>query len=233
MARRLERSNSTLTQFPGPVSFEKQGDLKSNAITPPKRNQLDDHQRLQSRKRIHREEQSDSDTTSDDAGKFSNDMRSRRLPPKLSPIESLFVPEEICSPEEPPLDLLPLRRASPWQYYTKVYRRELGGSVVVASKVPATFELFAVKCTAGSEVNDQAQALRQIRHENFLTCFEIFAYENAVFTVSECMAISLTDLNGCAIPPTEVQVATIVHEVSCCYQNSLGFDVKVVGANGT
>ncbi|KAH6698235.1 kinase-like domain-containing protein, partial [Leptodontidium sp. MPI-SDFR-AT-0119] len=102
---------------------------------------------------------------------------------------------------------------SPWHYYTKAYRRELGGSVVVASKVPATFELFAVKCTAGSEVNDQAQTLRQIRHENFLTCIEIFAYENAVFTVSECMAISLTDLNGSAIPPNEIQVATIVYEV--------------------
>jgi hypothetical protein len=233
MAHRLERSNSTLTQFLGPVSFEKQGDLKSHAITPPKKNQHDDHQRPRSRKRIHREEQSDSDTTSDDAGKFINDMRSRRLPPKLSPIDSLFVPQEICSPEEPSLDLLPLRRASPWHYYTKAYRRELGGSVVVASKLPATFELFAVKCTAGSEVNDQAHTLRQIRHENFLTCIEIFAFENAVYTVSECMAISLTDLNGSAIPPNEIQVATIAHEVSCYYQNSLGFDVKVVGANGT
>ncbi|KAH6704268.1 kinase-like domain-containing protein [Leptodontidium sp. MPI-SDFR-AT-0119] len=213
MAGRLERSNSTATQFPGPVSFEKQEDLESHAITPPKRNQHDDHQRPQSRKRTHREVQSDSDTANNDDSKFIDDMRSHRLPPKLSPIDSLFVPQEIRSVEEPSPDLLPLRRASPWHYYTKVYRRELGGPVVVASKVPATFELFAVKCAAGSKVNDQAQTLRQIRHENFLTCIEIFAYEGAVFTVSEYMAISLTDLNGSAVPPNEIQVATIAHEV--------------------
>ena len=106
-------------------------------------------------------------------------------------------------------------------------------SVVVASRVPATFELFVVKYTAGSEVNDQAQTLRQIRHENFLTCIEIFAYENAIYTISECMAISLMDLNGSALPPNETQVATIAHEVSCYYPNSLGFGVNVVGANGT
>jgi hypothetical protein len=52
------------------------------------------------------------------------------------------------------LDFLLLRRALLWHYYTKAYRRELGGLVVVASKVPATFELFAIKCIARSEVND-------------------------------------------------------------------------------
>ncbi|KAH8772387.1 kinase-like domain-containing protein [Hyaloscypha finlandica] len=118
-----------------------------------------------------------------------------RLPLELKAPESLFVPQEICSPEEPPLDSVPLRRASPWQYYTKAYRRELGASVVVACKNPATFELLAVK------------------HENFLTCYEIFVYDGAIFTVSECMAISLTDLNGSAIPPNEIQMATIIHQV--------------------
>ena len=47
------------------------------------------------------------------------------------------------------------------------------------------------------------------------------------------MAISLMDLNGSALPPNETQVATIAHEVSCYYPNSLGFGVNVVGANGT
>jgi hypothetical protein len=140
------------------------------------------------------------------------------LPPKLKAPESRFILQEICSPEEPPLDSLPLRRASPWQYYTKAYRRELGASVVVAYKNPATFELFAVKSIAGSEPNNQAQTLRQVRHENFLTYYEIFVCDNAIFTVSECMAISLTDLNGSAIPPNEIQIATIIHQVSCSYK---------------
>jgi hypothetical protein len=230
MARRLERSDSTITQFPGKIRLEKQGDATLQAIASPKRNRHDDPQSPTWRKRIRHEEQSDS---SDDAGEVVHDMLPPRLPLKLNVPESLFVPQEICSPEEPPLDSLPLRRVSPWQYYTKAYRRELGASIVVACKNPATFELFAVKCMAASEVNDQAQALREVRHENFLTCYEIFVFDNAIFTVSECMAISLTDLNGSAISPNEIQIATIIHQVSCSYHISLNFNAEEVGADGT
>ncbi|KAH6703054.1 kinase-like domain-containing protein [Leptodontidium sp. MPI-SDFR-AT-0119] len=139
-------------------------------------------------------------------GPLPRRISARLTPKKLSPPPKLKAPES-------PLDSLPLRRASPWQYYTKAYRRELGASVVVACKKPATFELFAVKCIAGSEPNDQVQNLRQVRHENFLSYHEIFVCDNAVFTVSECMAVSLTDLNGSATPPNEIQIATIVHQV--------------------
>ncbi|KAH8752339.1 kinase-like domain-containing protein, partial [Hyaloscypha sp. PMI_1271] len=98
---------------------------------------------------------------------------------------------------------------SPWYYYTKAYCRELGGgSVVVTCKNPATFELFAVKCIAGSE-----QALYEVRHENFLTCNEIFVCDDTVFTVSEYIAISLADLNRSTIPPNEIQVTIIIHKV--------------------
>ncbi len=102
---------------------------------------------------------------------------------------------EICSPEEPSLDSLPRRRASPWKYYTKAYSRELWASIVVVCKNRATFELFEVKCVAASEVNDQAQALHQVRHENFLACYKIFVCGYAIFIVSECMAITPADLS--------------------------------------
>jgi len=170
--------------------------------------------------------QSDSSIAGDSTDEVIYDTLPPRLPPKLKAPETLFVPQEIRSPEEPLLDSLPLRRASPWEYYTKAYRRELGGSVVVVCKNPATFELFAVKCIAGSEVNDKAQVLRQVRHENFLTCYEIFGLDDAIFTVSECMAISLTDLNGSAIPPNEIQIATIIHQVSFLIKSHWNLTLK-------
>lgn len=67
---------------------------------------------------------------------------------------------------------------------------------------------------AGSEVYDITQALRQVTDENFLTCCEIFEFDDAIFTVSECMVIFLTDLNGSTIPPNEIQIATIRNQVS-------------------
>jgi hypothetical protein len=85
---------------------------------------------------------------------------------------------------------------------------------------------------AGSDVNDQVRTLRQVRQENFLTCYEIFVCDDAMFTVSECMAISLTDLNGSAISPDEIQIATIIHQVSCSYHISLNFNAEEVGADG-
>ena len=233
MAHRLERSDSTKTQFLGEIRLEKQSEVALQAITSPKRNRHDDPQSPTWWKRTRHEEQPDSGKAGDDAGEVVHDMLPPRLPLKVKSPESLFVSQEICSHEEPPLYSLPLRRESPWQYYTKAYRRELGASVVVARKNPATFELFAVKCIAGSEVDDQAQTLRQVRRENFLTCYEIFVCDDAIYTVSECMAISLTDLNGSAIPPNEIQIATIIHQVRCSYQNSLAFDTEVVGAKGT
>ena len=210
---RLERSDSTATQFPGKIRFEKQGDVTLQPMISPKRKRHDDPQSSTWRKRIPHEEQSDSTTAGDNASEAVYDM----LPPKHKEPESLFVPQETYSPKEPPLDSLPLRRASPWDYYTKAYRRELGASVVIACKNPATSELYAVKCIAGSEVNDQVQTLLQVRHENFLTCYEIFVCDEALFTVSEYMAISLADLNGSAIPPNEIQIATIIHQVSFSY----------------
>ena len=116
--------------------------------------------------------------------------------------------------DEPLLNSIPLRRGSPWDYYAKAYRRELGGSVIVAYKKPTTFELFAVKGMVGSDINHRAQVIRQVRHDNFLKCYEIYALDEAIYTVSECMAISLTDLNSSAIPPNEIQIATILHQVS-------------------
>lgn len=226
MASRRERSDSAITQFPGKIELEKQWDETLQSITSPKRSQHDDLQTLASPKRIRHDKKSESNIVSDDTDEIVYETRPPRLPPKLKTPKTFFVPQETRSPEEPLLNLLPLRRASPWEYYTKVYRRELGDSVVVASRNPATFELFAVKCIVGSEVNNKAQALRQIRQENFLPCYEIFVFDDAMFTVSECMAISLTDLNGSAILPNEFQIATIIHQVSCSHQISLTLTLK-------
>ena len=143
-----------------------------------------------------------------------------RLPPKLNGPETLFVEEEPWTTEEPPLTSLPLKRGSPWEHYVKAYRRELGASVVVAYRIKVTFELFAVKDIVGSDINKRAEVLRQISHKNFVACHEIYVSGDTMFTVSECMAISLADLNGSAIPPNEAQIATIVYEASRSYQIS-------------
>jgi hypothetical protein len=90
----------------------------------------DDLQISNLRKRIRHEKRLGPSTASDDMDQVIFDTRPPRFPPKLIAHESLFVPQEIRGLEEPLLGSLPLRRASLWKYYSKIYRRELGRSVV-------------------------------------------------------------------------------------------------------
>jgi len=109
-----------------------------------------------------------------------------------------------------------LKRSSPWDSYSKDYRRELGSSVVIVYKRPTTRQLFAMKNVTGPEINHKIQVLRQVRHENFVLAYEVFLYNNMISIVFEYMAVSLVNINSSARGrPNELQVATIVHQVSC------------------
>jgi hypothetical protein len=213
MANRRERSD-IVTQFPGNIELEKQWEETLQTLPWPERTQRHD-------------DQSDICMSRDDADEVAHDMIPPRLPPKLKTAGATFVQQEIGNLGAPLL-----RRESPWEYYIKACRRELGGSIIVACKKPATFDLFAVKCIIESDVNKNAQVLRQVKHKNFLPCYEIFVSDNAIFTISEYMAISLADLNCSAIPPDEIQIATIVHQVSCLCQIPYKAATKQLGPGG-
>jgi hypothetical protein len=103
----------------------------------PVRTGHDDLQTSKLRKRIRHEKQLGPSTAGDDMDQVIFDTRPPRFPPKLMAHESLFVPQEIRGSEEPLLGFLPLRRASLWEYYSKTYRRELGGSVVNCAQEPS------------------------------------------------------------------------------------------------
>jgi hypothetical protein len=218
MAARRERSNSTITQFPGDIRLDEQRDVTPPATISPKELGF----KLRKRRYDNQPAQMAANRNIDDG--ILNVLP--RPPPKLNALDSLFVSEESPEPEESAF--LPVKRASPWEYYTKAYRRELGGSVVVACKVPATFELFAIKSMIGSDVNEKAQVLRNLQHGNILPCYEIYGLDDAIFTVSECMAISLSDLKGSAIAPSETQIATIVHQVCSACLGPLRFGTKII-----
>lgn len=111
---------------------------------------------------------------------------------------------------------LPLKQSSPWDSYSKDYRRELGSSVVIVYKKPTTRQLFAMKNVTGPEINHKIQILRQVRHKNFVLAYEVFLYNNMISIIFEYMAVSLVNINSSARGrPNELQVATIVHQVSC------------------
>lgn len=107
--------------------------------------------------------------------------------------------------------LVPVFDGSPWKSYKQDLSLELGGSVAVVHKIPATEELFTIRSISGPSAEEKLFMLRQLRHENLLISFELFSFKDEFFIVSELAAISLEELT--VARPDEVQVAAIIYQV--------------------
>ncbi|KAK0628282.1 hypothetical protein B0T17DRAFT_596903 [Bombardia bombarda] len=105
---------------------------------------------------------------------------------------------------------VPVIEGSPWKHYRNAYGLELGGSVAVVCKTPATKQLFALHSFSGSSREKKLYMLRQLKHENLLSPEEIFSFENSFYVISEYTAISLEGF--ILVRPDEVQLAAIVHQ---------------------
>jgi hypothetical protein len=101
---------------------------------------------------------------------------------------------------------------SPWMSYEKVYRVELGGSVAVAYRKPNTGKQFTVRSVSATD--DKMRLILGLDDENLLCPYEVFKFEDAFYTISEHMAVSLNHFIGCDEPPSEAQLAAIARQVS-------------------
>ena len=111
MARRLERPDSPVTEFPGNIRLQKQWDVALQVITSPKGNSHDEPQSPMWRKRIRHEEQPDSGTAGGDASEVVYDTlltstntkaegtrisfcTTRNMQPRKAPAIILLAPEK-------------------------------------------------------------------------------------------------------------------------------------------
>jgi len=109
--------------------------------------------------------------------------------------------------------LVPIFDGSPWKSYKQHLSLELGGSIAVVYKIPATKELFTIRSVSGPRAEEKLFLLRQLRHKNLLVSLELFSFKDELFIVSEFAAISLEELT--VARPDEVQLAAIISQV--CY----------------
>jgi serine/threonine protein kinase len=99
------------------------------------------------------------------------------------------------------------------------YSLELGGSIAVVQRKPATKELFIVRSFSGPNTSEKLSFLRQLQHDNVLLSHQIFSFKDVFYIVSEYMAISLEELT--IARPDKPQLATIIHQVSHSYLGRL------------
>ena len=101
--------------------------------------------------------------------------------------------------------------ASPWSFYERAYRIELGGPVAVVYKLDAGDQYILNSISAP---DDQIRLLCRLSHENLVQIYEVFRFKDVLYTISEHMAISLNHFIGCDKLLNEAQVATISSQVS-------------------
>ncbi|KAI9772441.1 MAG: hypothetical protein M1840_000644 [Geoglossum simile] len=115
------------------------------------------------------------------------------------------------NPSTSTTELIPVRKRSPWDLYRKGYRLELGGSVAVVSKMPATDVSFTIRSFSGADAEEKLYMLRLLRHENVLHSYEIFSFEEDYYVVSELMSISLEAF--IIARPDELELAIIIYQI--------------------
>jgi hypothetical protein len=127
-------------------------------------------------------------------------------------------------------ELIPVLKGTPWESYEEKYHLNLGGWITVAGKKPRTTgQVIAVRVIPN--VEEDLYRIQQLRHENFVSVYEIFAFESSFYIISERMQISLDHVVASPAYPDESELASIIWQVSmaqCCrYVNCL---LNMIGA---
>jgi hypothetical protein len=112
-------------------------------------------------------------------------------------------------------EIVRVQEGSPWKVYEDRYRLELGTWVTVVGKRPREMgQVFVVKSLSGPNAEKDLNLIQQLRHDNFLSVHEIFAYESSFYIVYERVHISLDDIVASPAYPDEAELASIIWQVS-------------------
>lgn len=138
---------------------------------------------------------------------LTHDRESKRLVPRINlPVNPLDSNRD---------HLIPIKEGSPWKYYKYAFGLELGGSVAVVCKSPASNKLFAIYNVSSPDGERMVYTLRQLKHDNLLRPEEILSFQDTFYIVTEYAAISLEEV--IVVRPNEIQLAAIVYQVCIPY----------------
>ncbi|RDL30196.1 uncharacterized protein BP5553_10474 [Venustampulla echinocandica] len=109
--------------------------------------------------------------------------------------------------------LLRLWLASPWEDYTSMQPASVCGGSSLAYRRGAYFRKVAVRACTDAGGVPLLRALSRIQHPNIATLYDVYCYEDKIFTASEYLEISLVELDLPSLPLEEWEIATVLAEV--------------------
>lgn len=123
------------------------------------------------------------------------------------------LPLSPCNPGSAvtPRKLLRLWLRSPWEDYSLVGPASAEPSLVY--RRGEYFHKATVQAFPNSGGVEVLQALSSIQHPNIANIYDVYCYDNKIFTVAEHLELSLLDLDFHSFPFEEWEIATIIVEV--------------------
>jgi hypothetical protein len=110
-----------------------------------------------------------------------------------------------------PGKLLRLWLRSPWDDYAAV--RSVSGEPSIAYRRGAYFQKATIRAFPNPGSVELLQGLSGIQHPNIATVYDVYCFGNKIFTASEYLELSLSDLDFKSFPFQEWEIATTIAEV--------------------
>ena len=148
----------------------------------------------------------------------TNPTPAKKSPTKDRPNPSHGVPASTKPGIQPFVLPLTIKEESPWKSYDRGYQTELGGPVTVAERQEPASGLVVVKEFSRANAESRLLMLRQVLDNSFVSCIEIFHFEDMLYMISEHMTMSLLQIVAAPRYPRENHVAAIIGQVSGSYR---------------
>lgn len=112
-----------------------------------------------------------------------------------------------------------VKHESPWRSYDKNYELRLGvgDRVTVAERKEPLDGVVTVRSFSAYNAEEKLRVLHRIKHENFVPVLEVFSSEDSFHIVFEHMPICLGHFAGILKYPNELQLASILGQVSLMF----------------
>lgn len=94
---------------------------------------------------------------------------------------------------------LAIRRGSPWETFTKVYKCELTGAFFITNTRVRPSRLAALREVEAENIEKVLYLLKNIRHPNILSSRECFLDGNSLFYIHDDIPISLDNIVACDV----------------------------------
>ena len=107
-----------------------------------------------------------------------------------------------------------VRDESPWDTFELSFSCKLAGTVAIAAHRSRPSRVIAIRQYSAADAETMLQRFRHIQHENIMCSSECYRHNCSLYAVVDDLPLTLEHLGSRAVCPNEVQLGSIMRQVS-------------------